>query len=384
MLTTTRWRKARPHGRLAPVTTGVPRSSIFLLPQGASVKAPSVRETLDYQVVVFRAAHRRRAGEVAARLRGHGIATGTDEEILNVDLTLEMSQRVVAREHDFRDWADAMVHGDETVDPTFEAAVDAVVDGELEALESLLSAHPSLSRAHSVFGHHATLLHYVAANGVEQTKQRSPHNAPEIARALLRAGAEPDAPSASYGGSCTTPLELLVSSCHPADAGVQEDVVEVLCRGGANANGIAEDGSPLWTAITSGYTRAAERLVTFGARVDNLIAAAALGDLEHVERYFGADGRMLPVERLLRARFAHGRPFDPRHVLEYALCYAAFHGHRDVVAFLLSKQPDLDVREPAHGSTAIGMAKYRHPSGGRPEGSPEIVALLEAARQAGT
>ena len=81
---------------------------------------------------------------------------------------------------------------------------------------------------------------------------------------------------------------------------------------------------------------------------------------------------------------SHGRPFDPSHVLEYALCYAAFQGHRDVVEFLLSKQPDLDVREPAHGCTAIGMAKYRHTSEGRPNGSPEIVALLEAARQAGT
>ncbi len=66
-------------------------------------------------------------------------------------------------------------------------------------------------------------------------------------------------------------------------------------------------------------------------------------------------------------------------MLEYALIYAAAHGRRDAVALLLSKGPDLHVREPVYGGTALGLAKHRHPAAGRPEGSPDVVALIEAA-----
>jgi hypothetical protein len=161
---------------------------------------------------------------------------------------------------------------------------------------------------------------------------------------------------------------------------VQADVVEVLCRGGARPNGIADDGAPLWTAITWGYTEAAMRLVTCGARVDNIIAAAVVGDVAMIESYFDASGRLRPIEALRGERaFTHGRPFDASHVLEYALIHAAGHGRREAVALLLTKGPDLNVREPVYGSTALGAAKYRHPAAGRPEGSPEVVKLIEAA-----
>jgi hypothetical protein len=113
-----------------------------------------------------------------------------------------------------------------------------------------------------------------------------------------------------------------------------------------------------------------------------VFAAAALGDLERVKRAFPADGPALPFEGFANERrFTHGRPFDSRHVLEVALTYAAYHGRRDVVVWLLARHPDLDVREPAHGGTPLGMAKYPHASAGRPQGSPEIALLIEAARR---
>jgi hypothetical protein len=330
----------------------------------------TVRRTLEHQVEACLEAHRQGRAEIAALLRGHRLDA----------LTPETAKLLVAHEHGFRDWADAMAHGDTQIDPNFEAAIDAVVDGDLEALQRLLEEHPGLSRARSAFGHRSTLLHYVAANGVENTKQRSPKNAPAIARALLHAGAEPDALSGAYGGTGAT-IDLLVSSDHPATAGVQADLIEVLCRGGAKVEGWADDGSPLWGAITWGYTRAAERLVACGARVDNLITAAVVGTLEQVQSYFGADGRVRPIEHLRgEKQFSHGRPVDLRHLLEYALIEAAAHGRRDVVEFLLTKGPDLDVREPVYQNTALDGARYSHPAAGRPNGSPEIVALLEAAR----
>ena len=262
----------------------------------------------------------------------------------------------------------------------FEGAADAVVSGELAALQAMLATEPWLARARSAREHQATLLHYVGANGVEQERQRSPANAPAIARALLEAGAEPDARCLCYGS--TTTLELLLSSQFPAEAGVQPDLVHEVCRGGAKPDGPDDDGSPLWTAITWGYTLAAERLVRCGARIDNLITAAVVGGLDAVKACFAPDGTLLFPGVLRGERcFSHGRPFEPRHLLEYALIYAAHHGRIEVVRWLLTKQPDLSVREPVYGGTAIGMAAHPHPAAGRPRGSPDVVALLERAQR---
>jgi hypothetical protein len=81
----------------------------------------------------------------------------------------------------------------------FESAVEAVINGDLTALEDALRRDPALVRARSshvcCFAppmHRATLLHSVAANGVEACRLKAPPNAVEIARTLLRAGAELD------------------------------------------------------------------------------------------------------------------------------------------------------------------------------------------------
>src|SRR4029079_14228007 len=82
---------------------------------------------------------------------------------------------------------------------------------------ALLGAPPELARARSTRithfdppAHRATLLHYVAANGVEGYRQVTPANAVDVARLLLQAGAEVDALADMYGGHHTT-LSMLVS-----------------------------------------------------------------------------------------------------------------------------------------------------------------------------
>jgi hypothetical protein len=98
-----------------------------------------------------------------------------------------------------------------TAEP-FSQAVEATASGDESVLRALLQAHSGLVYERAAFPHRATLLHYVAANGVEV--RRSPRNAPAIARILLAAGAEADAVAPVYGISDTT-LCLTVTSVHP-------------------------------------------------------------------------------------------------------------------------------------------------------------------------
>jgi len=269
----------------------------------------------------------------------------------------------VARDHWYRDWDDALAHGDEPVDTGFEAAADAVHAGDIVALGRLIDARPALVGMRSPFPHHQTLLYHVAGNGIEAERQDPvPANAPEMARLLLERGADPDALCDSYGGGpASTPLCLVVSSVRPFAAGVQVALVDELCRPpgsgrrGASADGVEGDSTPLWSALESGYTAAAEALVRHGARTDTLCVAAALGDLPLVRRFVEGDRSPAPAERM----GARGPLLGPEHLLEYALIWASAHGRLAVVEYLLSRNPDLTVREPRYGSTALGMARHR-------------------------
>jgi hypothetical protein len=280
---------------------------------------------------------------------------------------------VLAREHYLGTWDRAMGEGDRVVDRRFEAAADAIVAGDLAALRRLVDEDPALVTARSAYGHRSTLLNHVAGNGIEWARQwQTPANIVAITELLLAAGAEPDATSDSYGSPSTT-LTLVVSSTHPSEAGLQGDLVEALVRGGAKVDGPDDDGGPLWSAITWGYVAAVDRLAACGARIDNLVFAAAVDDVERVEQLVAAPPRARSGERI-----AGGGPvLDPEHMLEYATIYAASLDRRRAVEALLAHGPDLAFREPLYQATAIECARYRHPGAGRPHGNPEMVALLE-------
>jgi hypothetical protein len=313
-------------------------------------------------------------GEVIGRRaeaiwRAYGAGDPAVGEVLGSaqsDLTLDQVRTGIARQHGFAGWAAMLAERDRPVDPRFEAAADALVSGDEEALRGLLDATPALARARSPFGHHATLVHYVAANGVEISRQwQSPRNAVRLLRLLLEHGADPDATCDTYRGDrAQTPLCLLVSSTHPARAGVQGDLVAELCRAGARPDGLDGDGLPLWTAITFGYLAAVEALAGSGARLDILVFAAAAGDLALVERQL----RQGPAG----ARIGAGGPvLDARDMVGYALIYSAGLGRIDAVRLLLAHGPDLGLTEPMFGGTALGAARYH--------GRADIEALLSTA-----
>src|SRR5580698_4957296 len=153
--------------------------------------------------------------------------------------TLADAREAIGRERDFDTWAH-LIEWVEAVgrvgDPVarFESAVEAVVAGDEADLRRLLRENPALVHARSTRTphfeapvHRATLLHYVAANGVERSRQKTPKNAVAIATILLDAGAEVDALASMYGGEATT-MTMLVSSDHPKLAGVEVGLVEAL------------------------------------------------------------------------------------------------------------------------------------------------------------
>ncbi len=168
---------------------------------------------------------------------------------------------------------------------TFERAAELVVNGDVNGLGKLLDRHPQLVRQHSRRAHRATLLHYVSANGVEDERQRIPPTIYDISYLLLDRGAEPDALSKSYGGGpSATTLNLLLSSVHPARAGVQTSLADILISYGAAIEGPEGRGSPLLMALSFFYPAAAQALVERGARVSSIIAAAGVGRVDLVRR----------------------------------------------------------------------------------------------------
>jgi hypothetical protein len=141
-----------------------------------------------------------------------------------------------------------------------------------------------------------------------------------------------------YGGDATT-MDMLVSSVHPHAAGVQVALVDILVDYGASVNGVEDNSSPLMTALRFHYPLAAEALARRGARIDNVITAAALGRADLVDAFVTDDGELRPEVRLADVRWPR-LPRDRRVHLGYALTWAATWGKKDVVELMLRKGVD--------------------------------------------
>ncbi|MGV3602255.1 MAG: ankyrin repeat domain-containing protein [Dyadobacter fermentans] len=254
---------------------------------------------------------------------------------------LDDARAVVAREHGFEDWPAFLQHIADVRDinspvSIFEQAADAVVQGDTDTLKSLLAANPALVHERSARGHKATLLHYTAANGVENFRQLTPANALEVADILLSAGAEPDALADTYGNKWGTTLDLLVSSSHPAQAGVQTALAEKLLDYGAAVNGVRNNGSPLLTAIYFYYPDSAEVLVKRGARVDNVVTAAAMGETAQLAGYLDDTGKLRSDAPLVQVEWLKIAP-TPEANLALAFVWAAMLNRVETVRYLLEK-----------------------------------------------
>jgi hypothetical protein len=315
------------------------------------------------------------------------------------------ARAILAREHHFTSFDKLARHladvkqGASSV-AAFEAAVDALVAGDLAALERSLRTNPALVHARSPRTHRATLLHYVGTNGVEGWRQRTPANAVSIAKVLLDAGAAVDALADMYGGATT--LGLVATSLHPQRAGVQLDLLEILLdHGAALEHPLAAGHGPgvVNGCLANGWPGAAEFLAGRGARLD-LEGAAGVGRLEAVRGFFAADGGLkdgaTPAQaksgfqwacqygRTEVVRFLLGRGVrtEEMHRGQTGLHWAAYGGHADIVKRLLADGPALGLKDGRFGNTPLGWALYGwanppcEAGGGRHH---EVVALLIAA-----
>src|SRR5262249_16363424 len=243
------------------------------------------------------------------------------------------AEHIIARSHQFETWAQfakhiAALNRKNSGVWQFEAAVEAIIDGDLVTLKRLLRANPELIRARSTREHHATLLHYVGANAVEHYRQKAPKNAVKVARTLLKASAEVDA-DLGYGPAMrrrypermgSTTLGMVATSVWPVLSGVQIPLMKVLLDGGASVDGLPGKWKPVIAALHNGRGQAAEYLAKRGAKLD-LEGAAGTGRLEVVKSYFKKDGGL--------------KAGASKTQMESGFMWACEYGHTRGVGFLL-------------------------------------------------
>jgi ankyrin repeat protein len=336
------------------------------------------------------------AGDVEVTNRVRKFHPLAQRPLLIADFALADAQLVLAREYGFESWPKFSKHilaltRDSSPTARFELAAEAVIAGNIDLLSNLLTANHELVRARSTRLHRATLLHYVSANGFESYRQKTPANAVEAAKLLLKMGAAVDAIADSYGKSTT--LGLVASSIHPKRAGVQLALMDTLLEHGASIDGVVsgnqETGSPIVGALRNGHKQAAEYLARRGARLD-LESAAGVGRLDVVEALFDETqiqlgflwacqyGRINVIEFLLKKGVDINA--DAKTGLS-GLHWSVVGGSLEAVELLLRNGADSDAVNK-YGGTALGQALWcASQSDSDMDYSPIIRTLTRASRR---
>ncbi len=301
-----------------------------------------------------------------------------DSDILSAKFALADAQLVIAREHRFESWPKFAKHleglaRESSPVSKFESAADAIVTGDVATLVRLLRENPDLIRHRSARVHRATLLHYVGANGFENYRQKTPKNAVEVVKILLKAGAEVDALADTYGMSTT--LGLVATSVHPERAGVQIALLETLLDCSAAVDGTPGGWSPLIAALHNGRGQAAAFLAQRGARL-NLEGAAGVGRLDVVKSFFNEDGSLKAnaTRAQMESGFMWACEYGRNSVVDFllqkgvdllaqantgetGLHWAVIGGQLDTIKLLLARGASLEARN-VYGGTALGQALW--------------------------
>jgi hypothetical protein len=332
-------------------------------------------------------------------------------EFRQLSVTPADAQVVVAWYYSFNSWdelatwvAAITLPGSSTA--RFEAAVDAIVAGDIKTLDTLLQNDPSLISARSMRSHHSMLLHYTGTNGVEGYRQRYPPNAVALLQFLLAAGAEVNAKADMYGGGSTT-LGLVATSFHPAKAGIMSTMLEILLKAGAYIDqpGAAGNGSPAINGcLHNGRPEAADFLMRHGALLD-LEGAAGTGRLDVVQTFFNEDGSLKDTTTTHKMNYGFIWACEFGHVAVidfliskgldvnvhvdgmYGLHWALIGGHLDVVQLLIARGASLELRN-MYGGDAIGCCTWAIANSSEvyrwPEKEVDYLVIMEELLKTGT
>lgn len=347
--------------------------------------------------------HARTKQTLAEKTRNANRTESFARQKLSEKCSLVNAQFVIARSHGFESWPrftrhlEALAQKDSSI-ARFEAAADAIITGKISVLKRLLREDPEIIQMRSTREHRATLLHYVAANGVENYRQKTPTNIVQITNLLLEAGAEIDATANVYGGGATT-LGLAATSIHPELADVQDALLETLLGHGATIDqphNAGRSDSIVSACLANGRVKAAAFFAGRGARL-TLVAAAGIGRLDLVQSYFDDSGTLKTaatknqMESGLRYACLYGHTNVVEFLLEKgadlaahggdgqtALYCAVIGGHLDTVKLLLRRNPPLETKN-IYGGTVLGQTLWSAAHGGDPELYIKIIDTLIAA-----
>ena len=329
--------------------------------------------------------------------------TSLAQETLRGDRSsLTHAQFVLARAHGFPNWPEFAAHlraleQAATPQARFEAAVDAIVRGDAATLRQLLREDPALVQTRSRREHHAALLHYTAANGVEGYRQKTPSNIVEIAEILLQAGADVDAEADLYGGGSTT-LMLAATSGHPERAGVQNALTALLLDYGAKIDpdpGINHNGkSTIAACLANGRYNAAQFLAERGAHL-GFAEAAALGRLDLIEAAFQSSQVVAPTTQEIHRAFLLACQYGQLEAATVLLAkgarltaatrdgqtplhLAAMSTDASLVRSLLRYNPPLEAQN-SYGGTPLGQALWSAAHSAHPEAYLDVLEVLAHA-----
>lgn len=278
----------------------------------------------------------------------------------------------IAREYGFASWARLKAHVgkagdgaerplvDRIDDPLLRQAVELVDDGDVTALRRLLQAHPDLvTRRASFEGENyfrtPSLLAFVAENPVRN--DALPPNIADVARLLIE----------SRAADVDETLSLVASGRVAREAGVQDALIDLLCRHGADA-----DKATLAAAV-NGEMAAVGTLLRCGARLTLPLAATLADDESFGHLIGGANSIDRHLALALAAQHGHVAPLaalldrgeDPSrcnpvgaHAHSTPLHQAAFYGHIAAVELLLAHGAATELRDTLWNGTPADWARH--------------------------
>ena len=148
----------------------------------------------------------------------------SSEAVFATTVSYKEIEEVILEEYGFFSWDDVQEAG--SFNPLFEQAVNVALQGDIATMQTLLDKDPTIISETSSFGHKASIIQYLAANGVEMWRQYVSQNVIEMLELLIEFGANPNTENNIFGGS--TLRTLIETSEHSFKSGKTDEMLDRL------------------------------------------------------------------------------------------------------------------------------------------------------------